>query len=122
MSKNRAVSVLEFVQAVQAAIARDFAREKENGNNVLMVEKVDLKLHTALTSVAGGGWEWKVITVEGNYAETQQQTLSLSWERNPPQFKAFRESEVEYQLITGLDALRIGAREWARLSAVRVPH
>lgn len=59
---NRAVSVLEVVQAVQAAIARDFDREKKDGNNILVVEKVEIELKTALTEKMGGKWEWKVIT------------------------------------------------------------
>lgn len=113
---SRAVSVLEFVQAVQAAIAEDFEREDENGNNVLVVQKVDLKLHTALTEEANGKLEWKIITLGGNYAETQQQTLSLSWERQQTRLESLVKDELGYQLITGLDALRIGAKEWARVS------
>lgn len=65
-------------------------------------------------------WEWKVITVEGNYVETQTQTLSLSWGRDQTRTNNFLKSELEYQVITGLDALRIGAEEWSRLSA-RLP-
>ncbi|MBB5234793.1 trypco2 family protein [Deinococcus budaensis] len=113
---SRAVSVLEFVQAVQAAIASDFGREDEHGNNVLVVQRVDLQLQTALTLSAAGKLEWRVITVGGDHAQTQRQTLSLSWERQPTRLEALVPGDLGYQLVTGLDALRIGAREWARVS------
>ncbi|MFK7603338.1 trypco2 family protein [Deinococcus sp. SM5_A1] len=116
---NRAVSVLEFVTAVQASVAQDF--ERESGEpNALVVQHIELELKTVLASKAGGGFEWKLVTVEGQETNSQTQTLSLCWERKPPKESAALESlpvDLPYQLITGMDALRIGARAWAQLSS-----
>lgn len=115
---NRAVSVLEFVTAVQASVAQDFSREGD-GPNALVVQHIELELKTVLSRTAGGGLEWRLVTATGEAADSQTQTLSLCWERKPPERRAATESlpaDLEYQLITGLSALRIGAGEWARLS------
>ena len=113
---NRAVSVLEFVSAVQGAITRDFEREGDS-ENALVVSRVEIELKTALEQSAGGEVEWKVVAVEGNYLNSQTQTLALSWERKKP-MKGFAVAapDLGYELLTGLDALRIGEAEWRRVS------
>ncbi len=115
---NRAVSVLEFVTAVQTSVAQDF--ERESGEpNALVVQHIELELKTVLARKAGGGFEWKLVTATGEAADTQTQTLSLCWERRPAQKSFAPESlpaDLPYQLITGMDALRIGAGAWEQLS------
>lgn len=116
---NRAVSVLEFVTAVQASVAQDFGRESGEPN-ALVVQHIELELKTVLARKTGGGFEWKLVTATGEAADTQTQTLSLCWERRPVQKSFAPESlpvDLSYQLITGMDALRIGAGAWAQLSA-----
>ncbi|GHF42985.1 hypothetical protein HNQ07_002047 [Deinococcus metalli] len=113
---TRAVSVLDVVTAVQGAVAQDFGRENRAGN-ALVVSKVEIELKTALETTQGGEVEWKVVSVGGQYANSQTQTLCLSWERTAS--KALTASDAEdlgYELLTGLDALRIGAEQWSRLS------
>lgn len=115
---NRAVSVLEFVTAVQASVAQDFGRESGEPN-ALVVQHIELELKTVLARKTGGGFEWKLVTAIGEAADTQTQTLSLCWERRPVQKSFAPESlpvDLPYQLITGMDALRIGAGAWAQLS------
>ncbi|CAM3751183.1 trypco2 family protein [Deinococcus frigens] len=115
---NRAVSVLDFVTAVQASVAQDFG--KESGDpNALVVQHIELKLKTVLSEKAGGGFEWRLLTATGEAIDTQTQTLSLCWERRPLNTLAATESlpaDLPYQLIAGMNALRIGAAEWTRLS------
>ncbi|TSA79530.1 hypothetical protein FNU79_17725 [Deinococcus detaillensis] len=116
---NSAVSVLEFVGSVQKTIAQDFERENDSNNNVLIVQQIDIELKTVLGEAVKGGVEWKLITLEGNYSNAQTQTLSLSWERKTHQASFTKAvNDMEYALITGLDALRIGAAEWAQLSGL----
>ncbi|WP_158680014.1 trypco2 family protein [Deinococcus sp. NW-56] len=66
------------MQAVRAAIAQNFGREGRDGNDILRVQQVDLEQHTALTRNTEGELMWSVIILGGNYARSQQQTLSLS--------------------------------------------
>ena len=115
---NRAVSVLEFVTAVQASVAQDFG-QKGHEPNALVVQHIELELKTVLSRTSGGGFEWKLVTATGEATDSQAQTLSLCWERQPPHKGLAPESlpaDLPYQLITGMNALRIGAAEWARLS------
>lgn len=115
---SRAVSVLEFVTAVQASVAQDFERE-DGTPNALVVQHIELELKTVLSQKAGGGFEWKLVTAKGEATATQTQTLSLCWERKPV-LKGFApeslSTDLPYQLITGMDALRIGAAQWGQLS------
>lgn len=115
---SRAVSVLDFVTAVQASVAQDF--EREDGNpNALVVQHIELELKTVLARKVGGGLEWKLVTAKGEATDTQTQALSLCWERRPAPKGLAPESlptDLPYQLITGMDALRIGAAQWAQLS------
>lgn len=115
---NRAVSVLDFVTAVQASVARDFGREGGDPS-ALVVQHIELELKTVLSEKAGGGFEWRLVTATGEATSAQTQILSLCWERKAPEKTATTEAlpaDLEYQLITGLSALRIGAEEWTRLS------
>lgn len=114
---NRAVSVLEFVSAVQKAVTADFEREGDD-ENALVVTKVDVELKTALERTTEGTVAWKVISVEGNYLNSQMQTLALSWERKKTMKGLVADDQdLGYELLTGLDALRIGESEWRRVSS-----
>ncbi|QFP77741.1 trypco2 family protein [Deinococcus sp. AJ005] len=115
---NRAVSVLEFVTAVQASVAQDFG-EEGGDPSALVVQHIELELKTVLSQKAGGGFEWRLITVEGQETSAQTQILSLCWERRPVQKSFAPESlpmDLPYQLIAGINALRIGAGAWEQLS------
>ncbi|WP_348523311.1 trypco2 family protein [Deinococcus arenicola] len=47
------------------------------------MQHIELELKTVLSAKAGGGFEWKLLTVQGNASDSQTQTLSLCWERRP---------------------------------------
>ncbi|MFC5847385.1 trypco2 family protein [Deinococcus petrolearius] len=106
---NRAVLVSELVQAVRGAVAQDVARG--GGDPGLVVTEVELEVKATLRAGADGRAQWYALSAGARVAREEVQTFRLAWVRTA-EVRLRESTEVQYQLITGLDALYIGLGEW----------
>lgn len=110
---NRAVLVSELVNAVRGAVAQDVAREGDGPDAApgLVVTEVELEIKATLRAGADGRAQWYALTVGAQVSREQVQVFRLAWVR-AAEVRLRESAEVQYQLITGLDALYIGLSEW----------
>lgn len=112
---TRAVLVSELVDAVRGAVAQDV--EREGSRPGLVVTEVELEVKATLRSGADGRAQWYALTAGAQVSREQVQTFRLAWVRTA-EVRLRETAEVRYQLITGLDALYIGLREWTAAGAL----
>lgn len=108
---NRAVLVSELVNAVRGAVAQDVAREGRAPDSGLVVTEVELEIRATLRTGADGRAQWYALSAGAQVSREQVQTFRLAWVRTA-EVRLRESTEVQYQLITGLDALYIGLNEW----------
>lgn len=110
---TRAVLVSELVQAVRGAVAQDVAREGGDSgpSSDLVVTEVELEIKATLRTGADGQAQWYALSAGAQVSREQVQVFRLAWVRTA-EIRLQERAEVQYQLITGLDALYIGLREW----------
>ena len=108
---NRAVLVSELVNAVRGAVAQDVAREGSGPGSGLVVTEVELEIRATLRAGTDGRAQWYALSAGAQVSRGQVQVFRLAWVRTA-EVRLRESTEVQYQLITGLDALYIGLREW----------